>query len=165
VRFLEAWVRDHPKDVVAMRALADGYLQTGDLPAAKLWYGRLLARQPENPFVLNNLAHVLSRQGDAAALEYAERAHKLAPQEAGIQDTLGWLLVQRGQRDAGLRHLREARLRDPKSPEIRYHLAVALAEAGRHAEARAELEPALQAGTPFEDVVEARKLLEALSGR
>jgi putative PEP-CTERM system TPR-repeat lipoprotein len=165
VRFLEVWVRDHPKDFLAMRALADGYLQAGDLASAKLWYGRLLARRPDDPFVLNNLAHVLFRQGDAAALGYAERAHKLAPQEAAIQDTLGWMLVQRGQRDAGLRHLREARLRDPKSPEIRYHLAVALAQAGRDKEARSELEPVVQAGASFAEAAEARKLLQALSPR
>jgi len=165
VRFLETWVRGHPKDVAAMRALADGHLRVGDLPSAKLWYERVLARRADDPFVLNNLANLLFRQGDAAALEYAERAHKLAPQDAAIQDTLGWVLVQRGQRDAGLRHLREARLRDPKSPEIRYHLAVALAQAGRHNEARAELEPALQAGASFEEAGEARKLLQALPAR
>ncbi|MGH8682539.1 MAG: XrtA/PEP-CTERM system TPR-repeat protein PrsT [Burkholderiales bacterium] len=165
VRFLESWVRRYPKDLVAMRALADGYLRVGDLPAAKLWYERVLARRVDDPYVLNNLATVLSRQGDASALAHAERAHKLAPQDAAIQDTLGWMLVQRGQRDAGLRHLREARLRDPKSPEIRYHLAVALAQAGRSKEARAELEPALQAGATFEEAGEARKLLQTLSAR
>jgi putative PEP-CTERM system TPR-repeat lipoprotein len=165
VRILESWVQRHPKDLVAMRALADLYARTGDLPSARLWYERVLARRADDPFALNNLAHVLFRQGDAAALGYAERAHKLAPREAAIQDTLGWMLVQRGERDAGLRHLREARLRDPKSPEIRYHLAVALAQAGRRQEARAELAPALQGAASFEEAGEARKLLETLSAR
>jgi putative PEP-CTERM system TPR-repeat lipoprotein len=163
VKFLESWVGSHPRDLVAMRALADGYLRTGDLRAARLWYERLLARRSDDAFALNNLAQVLFRQGDAAALDYAERAHKLAPQDAAIQDTLGWMLVQRGQRDAGLRHLREARLRDPRSPEIRYHLAVALAQAGRNKEARAELAPALESGAAFEEVADARKLLQTLS--
>jgi tetratricopeptide (TPR) repeat protein len=148
-----------------MRALADGYLRIGDLPAAKLWYERLLARRADDAFALNNFAQVLFRQGDAAALGHAERAHKLAPEAAAIQDSLGWMLVQRGQHDAGLRHLREARLRDPKSPEIRYHLAVALAQAGRNKEARAELERALQAGAAFAEAGEARKLMQTLSAR
>ena len=65
------------------------------------------------------------------------------PGDANYADTLGWILVQQGKIEAGLRQLREARLRNPGNAEIRYHLAFALAKIGRKAEAREELQAAL----------------------
>jgi Flp pilus assembly protein TadD len=95
----------------------------------------------------------------------AEHAHRLAPQDASAQDTLGWLLVQQGQLDAGLKHLREARLRAPTNPEIRYHLASALAVAGRTEEARVELAALFAEDVPLDNAREARALLDRLSRR
>lgn len=161
--FIESWLKTHPADALAMRAAGDVRLQAGNLAAARDWYERVLKLQGNDPGVLNNLANVLLRQGDRAALETAERAHRLSPKNAAIQDTLGWVLVQRGQLDVGLRHLREAKLRSPENPEIRYHLAAALAKAGRKDEARSELEPALKGNDPFESERDARQLLQALS--
>ncbi len=161
--FLESWVKARPDDLVALRALAEAHLIAKNLPAARLRYEELLKRQGESPDVLNNLANVLLAQGDRKALEYAERAHRLAPQNAAIQDTLGWALVKQGELDRGLRHLREARLRDPSSPEIRYHLASALARAGRRNEARDELDQALRGAPKFDELAEAQKLQRELS--
>ena len=165
VEFIESWLKTHPKDGLAMRAAGDAQLQAGNLGAARGWYEQVLKLQGDDPSVLNNLANVLARQNDRAALGYAERAHRIAPKSASIQDTLGWILVQQGDVDAGLRHLREARLRNPENPEIRYHLAAALAKAGRKDEARRELEPALKDHGSFESAQDARQLLQALSGK
>jgi putative PEP-CTERM system TPR-repeat lipoprotein len=163
--FLETWVASRPRDFVAMRALAEGHLGAGNLGPARAWYERVLKEQGDDPYVLNNLANILLRQGQPGALEYAERAFRLAPKDPAIQDTLGWLLVQRGEVDLGLRHLREARLREPQRPEIRYHLAAALARVGRSEEARRELEPAVQANAAFDGIDDARALLKQLSSR
>lgn len=159
---LEAWRKDHPDDTVALRALAEGHLRAGNLSKARDAYEQLLTLQGDDAAVLNNLANILARQKDPRALEYAERAYRLAPGSAAAQDTLGWLLVERGQMDAGLRHLREARLRDPGNPEIRYHLAAALARSGRVEEARRELQPALANAAAFEGKEEARALAKQL---
>jgi putative PEP-CTERM system TPR-repeat lipoprotein len=161
--FLESWSRTNPRDALSARALADGYLRTGNLTAARVRYEALLKSDPDNPALLNNLANVLDRQGDPRALEYAQRAHERAPQSAAAQDTLGWLLVKQGQLEAGLRHLREARLRAPQVPEIRYHLAAALAQMGRTDEARVELNEALREKVAFEEVEAARELWKKLS--
>jgi thioredoxin-like negative regulator of GroEL len=50
----------------------------------------------------------------------------------------------------------------PERPELRYRLAAAYAKSGRHREARAELEAALDSGTPFAEQPEAQKLLRSL---
>ena len=87
-----------------------------------------------------------------------------APGDPRILDTLGWLLVRRGDFDAGLKHLREARVRDPRNPEIRFHLASALALGGRNVEARQELTLLLADSPSFPGAGDARALLKELGG-
>ena len=62
---------------------------------------------------LNNYANLLLQLNDPAAQATAEQALKLDPDNPNFADTLGWILVQGGQTEAGLRYLREARLRSP----------------------------------------------------
>jgi Flp pilus assembly protein TadD len=149
----------------AKQALAEGYLRAGNLAASRSWYEQVLKEQAEDETVLNNLAYILLAQGDARALEYAERAHKLAPTNPSIGDTLGWVLVEQGQLEQGIRHLRDARFRDPASPEIRYHLAEALSRAGRKDEARRELEPAVMGKVEFASRKGALALWRNLGGQ
>ena len=161
--FLEKWSTENPGQTAIMRAIADGYLRTGNLARARNAYEQLLNRAPEDSDVLNNLAQVALKQGDkAAALGYAERAFRLAGSDAAIIDTFGWVLVQQGQTDRAIGILRDARLRDPGNPEIRYHLAAALAQTGRQAEARTELAQVFKEGVKFDELEDARKLQRQL---
>ena len=122
VEFMQGWIKQRPDDVVAVRALAEGQLAAGNLAAARAGYEAVLKRTGEDPVLLNNLANVLARQGDQAALDYAERAYRLAPTEAAIQDTLGWILVEQGRAPGGAAApprgapAQSARPRDPLSP-------------------------------------------------
>ena len=62
-----------------------------------------------------------------------------------IADTLAWILVQNGQNPRGL-ELLETAAAAPSAPlEVRYHLAVALKNAGRIQDARRTLEAAYDA--------------------
>lgn len=160
--FLEQWSRDNPDDLTVLRAVADGRLRAGNLAGARTDYERLLQRNPNDVEVLNNLAQLAQRQGDKAALGYAERAYQLANGNAAILDTLGWVLVRQGQLDRGTSLLRDARLRDSSNAEIRYHLAAALAQSGREAEARSELKEGLKEGAAFDELEDARKLQQKL---
>ena len=157
VQFIEGWLREHPDDFMASRALADAQLRAGDLTAARARYEAILKNQGDDAKVLNNLANILAKQNEPGALGYAQRAFQLDPSGPAVQDTLGWLLALSGQSEAGISRLREARLRDPENPEIRYHLGAALAKFGRVKEARAELDAALSLGA-FEGAAEARRL-------
>jgi Flp pilus assembly protein TadD len=140
---LESWVDKRPHDLVVQKAQAEAQFRAGQLAAARRSYARVVAADPDDAGVLNNYANLLLQLGDAGASDAARKALKLAPGNALYGDTLGWILVQQGETEAGLRHLREARLRDPENGEIRFHLAHALAKAGRKAEAREELRAAL----------------------
>jgi putative PEP-CTERM system TPR-repeat lipoprotein len=161
-RLAEAWVKTHPKDIRARKALADALARSGNLPAARSAYEALLKVSPDDAEAMNNLANLLLRAKDRAALEVAERALSLAPQNTNVIDTVGWAALQAGQPDRALQLLRDARLRDPANNEVRYHLAAVLAKAGRRNEAREELQAALRSGRPFDSVAEARSLMSTL---
>ncbi|AOF83513.1 putative PEP-CTERM system TPR-repeat lipoprotein [Methyloversatilis sp. RAC08] len=154
---VESLVRARPRDLEMKLLLSQAQTDAGQLREAKLTLETVLKAGESAP-VLNNLANLQWQLKDPAAQQTAERAFKLAPGDPLILDTLGWILVQNAQIDAGLRHLREARLRDPANPEIRFHLAWALAKSGRKAEARQELEAALQSDRSFPEVENARAL-------
>lgn len=159
----EQWVKTHPDDFAVRKAIADGYAGTGKFAQAKASYEAILKLAPNDTEVMNNLANVLMSQSDhAGAIKIAERAMQLAPNNADVIDTLGWALHQSQQTDRALQLLRDARLRNPNKPEIRYHLAVVLAKVGRKNEAREELEAALKSGSEFENLAAANQLLTTL---
>lgn len=162
LELLAAWGKTHPNDETAAKALAEAQLRANNPKAARQTYESVLKINPNDLTALNNLAFLLAKDKDPNALVIAEKAYRIAPEDASINDTLGWVLLSSGQPDKALHYLREARLRNPQSGEIRYHLAFALTQLGKRDEARKELEPAFN-GNPFESQDAARKLLGELS--
>jgi cellulose synthase operon protein C len=158
----EQWLKAHPKDVAVQRALADLLAHHGNFKQAKTAYEAVLQATPNDSGSLNNLANVLLQLKDPAAVKVAEQALSKQPDNPRIIDTLGWALHQNGQTDKALQYLRDARLREPGNPEIRYHLAVVLAQTGRKTEARDELEVVAKSTTAFEGSAEAAALLKSL---
>ena len=159
----EQWTTAHPKDLQTQKALADGYARSGNFAQARLAYERALKIAPDDAQILNNLANVLLILKDPGAIKVAEQAAAKDPGNAGAIDTLGWVLLKNGQADRALQFLRDARLRQPGNPEIGYHLAVALVQSGRKAEAKTELESALKSGLAFEGAEQAKVLLRSLN--
>ncbi len=159
---LTRWLREHPKDSVVRLYLADRDLRRGDLKAAEKGYRGVLAVAPESPIALNNLAWVLAQAKDPSALEYAEKAHRLAPNNPAIADTLGWILVERGDTRRGVELLSRAAAAAPNALEIRMHYAKALLRASDKAGARRELEALQQSPDPSPLKAEAEALLKQL---
>ncbi len=162
IALVEQWLKTYPKDLAALRALADGHARAGNFALARTAYDNLLKVSPDDGAALNNLANVLLRLKDPGAVKVAEQAVAKSPGDANAIDTLGWALFQNGQTDRAVQLLRDARLRDPGNPEIRYHLAAVLAKTGRKTEAKEELEAALKPGKPFESAADATALLNSL---
>lgn len=158
----EQWVKSRPRDFVVQRALAEAYNNQGQLKQARATYEALLKSLPDDAPAMNNLAMVMTRLGDPAAVAMAERALAKAPNQAEVIDTLGWALFQNGQTDRALQLLRDARLRNPSNPDIRFHLATVLAQTGRQAEAKEEVEAALKSGNTFDSYLDAEKLRKTL---
>jgi predicted Zn-dependent protease len=76
-------------------------------------------------------------------------------------DTLGSILLERGDIARGVALLKEASGLSPKAPEIRYHYVQALVKAGDREKAKAELERLLVEFPKFESK-DAMKLLAGL---
>lgn len=125
-RLMEDWRKRHPADRLAGHALGEAWLALDEPLRARAVYQALLKGDANDARAHNNLAHALMRLGDKAALGHAERARALAPNQPQVNDTLGWILVQQGQIEKGLRYLREAALRAPDDPQIRQHLDEAI---------------------------------------
>lgn len=164
VAFLRDVVKVKGADPLVLGALAEGQVRSGDWQGAKVSYEQLMKLQGARPDLLNNQALVLLELNDPGALAVAEKAWKLAPADAGVIDTYGWVLARQGQLDKALSLLREARLRDPRNLDVRYHLAWTLAKTGRTREAKDELAPALEAGAQLESAAAVRKLADQLGG-
>jgi len=159
---LARWVREHPKDAVTRLYVADRDLGRKDYQAAAKGYREVLSIQPESPVAMNNLAWTLSQLKDPSAVEYAEKALKLAPNSPAIADTLGWILVERGETKRGLELLGQAAAAAPNALAIRVHYAKALALTGDKTAAKRELESALQSAGENPLRAEAEELLKQL---
>ena len=112
--------------------------EADDWPQARAALQRAYSLAPTEPLVLNYLGYAqLERREN---LEEAERlvreAHRLAPDNAAITDSLGWALFLRGRRDEGLALLVQAAEASPADVEINEHLGDAYYQMGRRVEAR-----------------------------
>lgn len=158
---IKQWLGRHPDDLFVYAYLARHYLITKRYPESIAAHEWLLKKAPRDGKLLNNLAWLYQTTGDARALPTAENAYQLAPDNPAIQDTLGWLLVQRGAAARG-RDLLAKAVATSDSPGIRYHYAVALAQTGAKPKARQELERILKRGKPFPEKAQAEALLKSL---
>lgn len=159
---LGAWIKSNPKDRQTRRVLALAYLKIGDMDQAISHHEALAEMSSRDVVIINNLASLYHRRGDKRAFEYAKRAYELAPNQPQTIDTYGWMLVQKGDVDQGLKLLRNAQARSDSQPDIGYHIAVALDALGRHKEALREVEAVINSGKKFKDEGVARELLQRL---
>ena len=161
-RFANTWLKEHPKDQRFRLYLAELAASRNDYATAIRNYQAMLKEQPDNPVLLNNLAWVMARNKDPKAIELAEKAYELAPEQANIIDTLGLLLVEKGDFTRGLELLKRARALAPRNPLIQFNLAAALVKAGNPAEAKPMLIELSMLGDRFPRSREVSELLQGM---
>jgi tetratricopeptide (TPR) repeat protein len=160
-KLLRDWLAENTNDIGAEVALANVHLTLSEYGQAAELFESVLAKQPNNVVVLNNLAWLYLQTGDARATSVAQRAYALAPRNADVADTLGWILLSKGDIDGGSRVLHEALALAPDNPTILYHVAKALADAGATERAIATLKRT--EGRAFAEADAAQALVRALS--
>jgi tetratricopeptide (TPR) repeat protein len=114
-------------------------------------YERAIEQVDDNAVILNNMAWLYLSRDPLRAQTLATRAYELAPTRAEIVDTYGWVLFKTGRRAEGLAALQQALVIAPRNAEIALHVAEALIEMNRAAEARPILQRVLRdsPGTDF----------------
>lgn len=156
------WLKAHPKDTAYRLYLGDIATARKDYPAAVQYYRSIVDQQPENALALNNLAWAAGQTKSPKALEYAEKANKLAPNQPAFMDTMAMLLADKGDTAGAITLLRQALEISPQAAPLRLNLARVLISAGRKEEARAELDTLAKLGDKYPAQAEVTSLLKSL---
>ena len=125
--------------------------QLHDYAAASTAYERALDVNPDHFEALNNLANLCAeRMGKLdRALELAEKAARLQPNNSYGADTLGWIIHRRGEYPRALSLIQESAAKLPNEPEIQYHLGMAHYMMAEEEPARLALEQAVHSNKDF----------------
>lgn len=161
-QLMSDWLREHPENVAVRLALAQHGIDTGDHDLAIAQYRQVIQQNANSPVALNNLAMLLAEKNPDEAIEYADRALALAPDNAAFIDTKGTVLMAQGDYAAAVELLAKAQA-NSVDPSIAFRYAKALVETGDSSTARRVL---LNLQTQsFPERSEAEALLRELSGR
>jgi len=114
---------------------------------------KVIRIKPDHAHAYNALGYSLADRAErlAEAREFIETALKLAPEDAFIIDSMGWVLYRLGQPEEALKYLRRAYAGRP-DPEIAAHLGEVLWVLGQRAEAQKVWSEALTK-TPANDTL------------
>ena len=121
------------------------YDRSHDWPHAEADFLHALDLQPDQPFVLNYLGYAWTEQGRnlLRARQMIERAVELRPNDGSIVDSLGWVLLQQGDKPGAVRFLERAVELQPEDATINGHLGDAYMAVGRTREAEVQWRRAL----------------------
>ena len=137
---LKEMVSSRPDDVSVRMYAGDAEITRKRWTNAIAHYEAVLARIPGHAPALNNAAWASFQAKDPRALEYAQKAVEAAPRAPAVLDTLGVILVDRGETARGIEILRQALGIAPEAHQVRMHLAEALIKSGDKAAARTEID-------------------------
>lgn len=151
---------DYVPGIFALGALHD---RLGDKRQAKTLYLAALEQDQNYVPALNNLAYLYADNygNHKDALRLAAQALRQRPADAGIMDTLGYVLVRQERFKDALPYLLKAARLLPEEPEVQFHLALAYRGLDQSDEAVGCLEKVL-GSSDSEQVQKARKLLEEM---
>jgi tetratricopeptide (TPR) repeat protein len=125
---------NHP-DLLYDYAMLAEKLDRNDILESSL--RKLIALKPDHAHAYNALGYSLADRNVRLdeALQYIDKALKLAPDDAFIVDSMGWVQFRLGNFEDSLKYIRRAYGARP-DPDIAAHLGEVLWALGRHDEAR-----------------------------
>jgi tetratricopeptide (TPR) repeat protein len=139
--FLEQRLADDPEqpDLLYESSLLAERLNLLDLMESRL--RRLIELHPDDPQAYNALGYTFADRNERLpeARQLIEKALALAPDDAAILDSMGWVLFRQGDLPGALAHL-ERSYGQREDPEIAAHLGEVLWMMGRQDDARRLLE-------------------------
>lgn len=163
-RFADSWLKEHPKDTQFLFYLGDIALGGNNLAQAEAHYREVLKHQPDHALALNNVAWLVMRQNKPGALDFAERAVKVAPGQPALMDTLAMVLAAERQFPRAIELQKQVVAQAAGIPGFRMNLARIYLDAGDKKSARAELEALARLGKDFPAQDEVARLLKQAEG-
>jgi len=142
--------------------LAQVYEYVGNIDRARQTYQDALKVDPNSYQSMSNLARLYANHGESLtdALELAQKAKAQQPDDAGVNDTLGWIYYKQGLYRSAVPALEAAVAKSPQIAKFQFHLGMAYLAAGQPAQAHASLQSALQSGLSPEDARSAQEALQ-----
>jgi cellulose synthase operon protein C len=161
-KFSATWLKDFPKDPVFQHYLGDVAIAKKDYASAEKFYSGVVKLQPTNPVAMNNLAWVTGRLNKPGAVEIAESAVKIAPNQAAFIDTLAGLLADKNDFEKALEWQNKAIAIQPQNNIYKVNLAKIYIKGGKKDLARSQLEALAKLGDKFQGQSEVASLLKSL---
>jgi len=163
-RLYEKVAAERPSDIPAHTMAGVLQLVRGDQAGARQRFETVLSIDPRAAVASNNLAYMDAEAGTNLdlALNRAQIAKSALPNDAEVDDTLGWIYVKKGLPALALSPLAEAVKKDGENPVYQYHLGKAYAGMGDKDSARTTLAKALRLSPNFSGADDARRTLESL---
>jgi predicted Zn-dependent protease len=140
-----------PDDDHMRQNLAEILLLSEKYEQAEQLFREWLTKQPSNVMLMNNVAFVLAerRTNLDEALALVQQAMARAPLDPGLQDTLGMVLLARGQKKQAAELFGKLVSRFPNRPSYRFHYGLSLLETGDRTGAKRQFSEALRADLPL----------------
>ena len=136
-RVLSKALTQFPDDTSLLYTRAMLAEKNNDLRKLEMDLRRILEREPDNAMALNALGYTLTDRTNRheEARQLIEAAHRLAPEDPAVLDSLGWVNFHLGNLKDAERYLRDAMDKYPDG-EIAAHLGEVLWAQGRQRDAR-----------------------------
>ena len=142
----EGIVKRDPSAVMARTMVGMLHEQQGNRQEAKSAYAAAVRGSDNAPIAANNLAYIYAEEGTNLdeALQLATAAKQRLPNDANVDDTIGWIYYKKGLYDLAVKAFEESLKKSPDNPDVLFHLGLTHAQLGDKAKSREALERALK---------------------
>jgi tetratricopeptide (TPR) repeat protein len=156
----------NPKSVGAATMIGMLLELQGRQAEGETQYLAVLGIDPRAPVASNNLAwlYVTANKKLDDALQLARVAQQMLPDQANVNDTIGWIYYRKNMPEQAVGYLESATQKQPQEPLHHFHLGMAYVKAGDWTKAKVELNRAFTLKADFDGAPEARKALTMIGG-
>lgn len=151
----------NPKSVGAQTLIGMILQQQGKAQQAMDQYRRTIEIDPKAAVASNNLAWMLASSGGNLdqALQYAQAANQVMPNQPEVNDTLGYIYILKKIPTLAIGPMLKAVDKDPNNATYHYRLGQAYLQSGNKVAAKESLERSLKIKADFAEAADARTLL------
>ena len=157
----------NPENASVHLSIGHIYSRQGKMDEALIEYKHVVTLAPDSPIGYNELAYQYAESGTNLdeGLEYALKAAELAPKDAAILDTLGWVYFKKENFNKAVESLEMAIASRQNSPTIRFHLGMAHYKNRNINSALNEFKNSLKISTRFKEASKAKDMIEMIESQ